>query len=376
MAGCSELIGRLIACAVIALSACGVAGGVTVQDLAAVEGHGESKLWGFGFVTGLQGTGDPSEFLPQARQVAKLLERGGNPVPRIEELAKGKNIAMVLVTATVKDTGGKRGDKIDCQVQAWHAAQSLEGGRLFITPLQGALPGQGVYAMGEGAVVIENGVKTSGIVRGGAQMIADVDMNVVSPDGSITLNVRPEWADWTTTKLLANVINQDRRGFFNTAEELARAVDARSVTVRIPDAEMANPANFIGDVLAIQLDASLLTLPAVVQVNEKKGTIVVTGNVTLSGVLISSKSLTITTVAPPGSPGSLGNPGAGGAAGPGGVPRTTTWGQIGPAKEAPAARLEDLLQALRALDMPASDQIAILKEIHKTGRLHAAFVSE
>lgn len=339
------------------------ASAVTIQDLASLQGHGESKVWGFGFVVGLQGTGDPSEFLPQARQVARLLERGGNPVPRIEELIKGKNIAMVMVTATIRETGGKRGDKVDCYVQAWHSAQSLEGGRLFITPLQGALPGQGVYAMAEGALQFEGPTKTSGIVRGGAQVVADIDMNVIESDGTITLNVKPQWADWTTTKLIANIINQDRRGFVESSQEIARALDARSVVVAIPDAELGNPANFIGDVLSIELDGSLLNLPAVVQVNEKKGTIVVTGDVTISGVLISSKNLTITTVNPP-----QPNP-------PAQVMRTS-WGKVGPAQEAPAAKLDDLLQALRALDMPAQEQIALLREIHKTGRLHAAFVTE
>jgi flagellar P-ring protein precursor FlgI len=338
---------------------------ITVQDLAALQGHGESKVWGFGFVVGLPGTGDPSEFLPQARQVAKLLERGGNPVPKIEELAKGKNIAMVMVTATIRETGGKRGDKLDCHVQAWHSAQSLEGGRLFITPLQGALPGQGVYAMAEGEVILEGTARTSGIVRAGAQVISDIDMEVIQPDGTITLNVRPEWAQWTTTKLLANVINQDRRGFVDAQLEIAHAVDARTVVVQIPEPELANPANFIGDILAIQLDGSLLNLPAVVQVNEQKGTIVVTGNVTISGVLISSKNLTIQTVTPPVTP-SATNPQV----------QRTSWGRVGQPQESSMARLEDLLQALRAIDMPASEQIAILKEIHKTGRLHAAFVSE
>ncbi len=342
------------------------ANAITVQDLALLQGHGESKLWGFGFVVGLQGTGDPSEFLPQARQVAKLLERGGNPIPRIEELTKGRNIAMVMVTATVRETGGKRGDKIDCYVQSWHSAQSLEGGRLFITPLQGALPGQGVYAMAEGPVVIEGPVETSGVVRAGAQVISDIDMQVIDPDGTFTLSVKPEFAQWTTTKLLANVINQDRRGFVDAAQEIARAVDARTVVVTIPDAELDNPANFLGDILAIQLDSSLLNLPAVVQVNEQRGTIVVTGNVTISGVLISSKSLTIQTITPPGSTTPV-------AASPSG---TTTWSRLGQPGEAAVARLDDLLQALRAIDMPVNEQIGLLKEIHKSGRLHAAFISE
>ena len=351
--------------ALVALAAAPAARALTIQDIAALEGQGESKLWGFGFVVGLAGTGDAGAFPPEARQVAKLLERGGNPVPKDIELAGGKNIAMVMVTATVRDSGGKRGDKVDLNVQAWHNASSLEGGRLFLTPLLGPMPGQGVYAMGEGAISLDGPVKTSGVVHGGGQLISDIDMSVISQENTITLNVRQQWADWTTTKLLANVINQDRQGFFNSATEIARAVDSRSVIVRIPDAEIANPANFIGDILAIQLDGSLLNLPAVVQVNEKKGTIVITGNVQVSGVLIANRSLTITTVNPPSLP-SAQNPQV----------RKTPWGELGAVTEGSSARLEDLLQALRALDMPVNDQISILKEIHKTGRLHAAFVSE
>lgn len=219
--------------------------------------------------------------------------------------------------------------------------------------------------MADGEITLEGPTKTSGVVRAGAQIISDINMEVIEPDGTITLNVRPQWAQWTTTKLLANVINQDRRGFVDSSLEIARAIDARTVVIQIPEPELDNPANFIGDILAIQLDGSLLNLPAVVQVNEKKGTIVVTGNVTISGVLISSKNLTIQTVTPPVTPTST-NPQV----------QRTSWGRVGQPQESSVARLDDLLQALRALDMPASEQIALLKEIHKTGRLHAAFVVE
>ena len=34
------------------------------------------------------------------------------------------------------------------------------------------------------------------------------------------------------------------------------------------------------------------------------------------------------------------------------------------------ARLQDLLNALKQLDVPIDDQIALLTEIHQTGRLH------
>ncbi|HBS28368.1 MAG TPA: hypothetical protein DEB06_02705, partial [Phycisphaerales bacterium] len=67
--------------------------GLSIQEMARLEGQGETTLWGLGFVMGLPGTGDPANTLPLARQLAKLLELGGSPVPNIEELYKGKNIA-------------------------------------------------------------------------------------------------------------------------------------------------------------------------------------------------------------------------------------------------------------------------------------------
>ena len=40
------------------------------------------------------------------------------------------------------------------------------------------------------------------------------------------------------------------------------------------------------------------------------------------------------------------------------------------------ARIQDLLEAFKALNVPVRDQIQILAQIHQTGRLHAKFVRE
>jgi flagellar P-ring protein precursor FlgI len=259
-----------------------------------------------------------------------------------------------------------RGEKVDVFVQSWHGAKSLEGGRLFITPMQGPLPGQGVYAFADGAVVLESGTKTVGRVRGGAQMSKDIRMGVIGDDGTIRLSVRGAYAGWTSTKLLATTINQDRQGFRENAEEIARAIDGKTVVVRIPDVERANPANFIGKVLSIRIDPTLLDLPARVIVNEMTGSIVVTGNVQISPTVISHANLVVTTVTPSVEP-TVDRPR---------VMRTPVTAVDTVHGDRSTARLEDLLEAMRALDVPVKDRIAILAQMHAIGHLHAEFIEE
>lgn len=356
----------VIGAAAIALWGAGSARALSVQDMATLDGTGENTLWGMGFVVGLQGTGDSSDTLPLARQLASLLERGGNVIPNIEELAGGKNVAMVMVTCTLPREGVLAGEKVDVFVQSWYGAKSLEGGRLFITPMQGPLPGQGVYAFAEGPVVIESETKTVGRVRAGAQLSRDVRMDVIGEDGAIRLTVRGAYAGWTSTKLLATTINQDRQGFRENAEEIARAVDAKTVVVRIPDVERGSPANFIGKILSIRIDPTLLDLPARVIVNERTGSIVVTGNVQISPTVISHENLVVTTVTPA-APATPERPA---------ISRTPVTAVDTVAGERSAAKLEDLLEAMRALDVPVKDRIAILAQMHAIGHLHAEFIEE
>ena len=357
---------RLAISAWFALSCASSALALSVQDLATLDGTGENKLWGMGFVVGLQGTGDTSDKLPLARQLASLLERGGNIVPNIEELSGGKNVAMVLVSCTLPREGLLRGEQVDVYVESWHGAKSLEGGRLFITPLQGPLPGQGVYAFAEGPVVIESATKTAGRVRGGGQMSKDVRMGVISEEGTISLVVRSAYAGWTSTKLLATTINQDRQGFRENAEEIARAIDGKTVVVRIPGVELANPANFIGKILSIRIDPTLLDLPARVIVNPRLGSIVVTGNVQISPTVISHANLVVTTMIPEPVP-TPDRPQ---------ISRSAVTSVDTVAGERATARLEDLLEAMRALDVPVQDRISILAQMHAIGHLHAEFIEE
>ncbi|MBL8746635.1 MAG: flagellar basal body P-ring protein FlgI [Phycisphaerae bacterium] len=358
---------RALLCAFFALGCVTrPASALSLQEMARLEGQGETTLWGLGFVVGLGGTGDPSEVLPLARQLAKLLERGGNPTPQLEDLAKGKNIAMVMVSLTVPKEGARRGDKIDVSVHAWHRAQSLKGGQLFITPLQGPLPGQGVYAFAEGPLMFDGDSLTSGKVRGGGRISRDITMTTVSRDGSITLVIEPSYAGWTTSQLVASVINSERQGLDDTAREIAVALDERSVRVQIPEAELADPAYFISSIQEIRLDPTLLSLPARVIVNERRGTIVVTGDVQISPAVISHKDLVVTTIMPTREP-TVANPKV----------ERSRWASVDTTKNTrETGRLQDLLEALKRLDVSVDDQIAILQKLHKIGRMHCEFIVE
>jgi len=330
---------------------------VSVQEIARLKGQGESILQGFGLVVGLPGSGDSGQDLVVARPLARLLESQGNPVGDFEELAAARSIAIVVVTATIPESGAKADDRFDVTVSAVNNPASLEGGELFLTPLRGPLPGQPVYAIAQGPLVIEGTTPTRARVRGGARIVRDVNMPAIDPDGAITLIIRPAFAGWTTAQLLADTINQHRLGFDESAPDIAFAQDERSVRVQIPAEELPDPANFIADIISVNFDGSLIDLPASVVVNEREGVIIATGDARISPVVISHNQMVVTTV---NEPLQEGDP-----------PPNPAVTQAGSPDE--SARVEDLLAAFRALDVPVADQIAILAQLHRSGRLHAAF---
>ena len=79
-------------------------------------------------------------------------------------------------------------------------------------------------------------------------------------------------------------------------ETLAIAVDPKNVVVTIPPIERERPDSFISRVQ--RLPVPLLPTEARVQINERTGTMIITGDVEISPVVISHKGLTISTIRP------------------------------------------------------------------------------
>jgi flagellar P-ring protein precursor FlgI len=102
-----------------------------------------------------------------------------------------------------------------------------------------------------------------------------------------------------------------------------------------------------------------LPTTARVLINEKTGTIILTGDVEISPVVISHKGLTIQTVTPAPAPSPR-------------SPVTTEKRAVAldTTKEG-GAKLQDLVDALDLIRVPAEDRIQIIKELHRVGKLHA-----
>lgn len=338
--------------------------GISVKDLARIRGEGESVLQGVGLVMGLPGTGDSGKELVAARPLAQVLQNAGVPVPDLKELEKSKSVALVMVTCTVPARGALTDDKLDAHVTALNSAKSLRGGRLFLAPLAGPIPGMPVYAIAEGAIDIElSPVPTTARVRLGARIIRDI------PTGSVAetfdLILEPTFAGWASAAQIASSIND---AYFNSpvhrGPPVASQVNDRAIRIEIPEQERSNPGAFVADVLNTPINPELLRLPAMVVVNSRTGAIVVTRDVRIGAVAITHKDLTITTTLPPPEP-TPADPM---------IERTRWTGLETDARPSEEARLSDLLRALDRLDVPSQDQVEILQTLHKSGRLHAHLV--
>lgn len=328
------------------------ASAVKVGDITRLSGERSNVLTGLGLVVGLRGTGDGGDFTPAIRPLATMLGKF-NDRAEIRELGNVANVALVSVTAVLPPRTVRNGDKIDVYVSSLGAATSLKGGRLLIMPLQGPTPDSGIFAMAQGATVLEDAtVPTHALIPGGAVMEADLPAQVIQK-GRLTLILNEPAASWTTASTIAKIIN-DAEG---TGETLAVAVDSKNIVVTLPANERDNPAGFISRVQ--RLPVPVLPTEARVEINEKTGTIIMTGDVEISPVVISHKGLTITTTNPPPAP----------------SPRTPVLSEkrmvpLDTTREG-GAKLQELVDAMDLIRVPAEDRITIVKELYKTGKLHA-----
>jgi flagellar P-ring protein FlgI len=338
------------------------AGAVKIADITRIGGERTNILTGLGLVYGLKGTGDGGGFAPAIAPLRSMLAKFGDPVT-VQQLSNAANVAVVMVTATVPAPGARDGDHLDVHVSSIGAAPSLRGGRLFVTPMQGPLPGGPLLALAEGPITIEDpSTPTVGVIRaaaGGAVMETDLPAHIIDSAGRFTLILDEYSASWGTASRIAKIINDSEA---NMGEVLANAIDGKNVLVTIPASERDHPDSFIGRIQ--QLPVQMIATKARVTINQKTGTIIMTGDVEISPVVISHNGLSISTVMPP----------------PQATPRTpvvTDHQAIAISTvDAPNGNLEDLVAAMEELKVPAQDRIEIIEELYKTGKLHAELIEE
>jgi flagellar P-ring protein precursor FlgI len=341
------------------LSASPLAAQRRVRDICRVKGQEENTLQGLGLVVGLKGTGDGAA-LPTARALSNMMRLLGNPVPLnangepvLQELKEAKNVALVMVSATVPGQGARQGDVLNCEVNAI-SAKSLDGGFLLTTPLVGPRPGDPrVFALAQGPIHLDDSARpASGKIHRGCRLEADFRNAFVGED-HITLVLHKDHAGWQTAQDVAEGINNetDFKDPERPEENPAMALDQVNVVVRIPPHYRPNPAEFV----ALVMDTRLTAAPSSrrVAINERAGVIVVGAEVEIAPVAVTHNGLTIQT-------GDI-------------IANQFVGVESGTASR---TRLEGLVQALNAIKAPPRDVIEIIKGLQRSGALYGELYVE
>ena len=338
---------------------------VALRDIADVEGVRDNQLVGYGLVVGLRGTGDRQQTYFTVQTLANAMKRMGVQIAPGQVVVK--NVAAVFVTATLP-AFSRPGMKLDITVSSAGDAKSLEGGVLLMTSLRG--PDGQVYAEAQGPMAL------GGYSEGAVGNIRSVNHPTVGriPEGAIieresqvdlshfqTVSFILRNPDFTAVGDMADRINRE------FGHEVATPLDNRTVRIDVARTGTTSVPLLISRVqgLAIKFHG-----PAKVIVNERTGTIVMGGNVTLSpvSVLHGSLSIEVETTYSVSQPLALST----------GTTQPVANTQVA-VKDLPAqsirlengANVDDLIRGLHAIGATSHDIVAILQAIKSSGGLQA-----
>lgn len=340
--------------------------GAQIKDITTIEGVRDNPLVGYGVVVGLNRTGDSQQTVFSTQTLANLLQRMGVQVPAAT--IRVNNMAAVFVTAELPPFA-RPGMKIDVTVSSAGDAKSLAGGLLLMTPLRAA--DGNVYAVAQGALTL--GGYSAG-ANGNTRIVNHLTVGrvpeggIVERDTSIDLATMTKLSlllrdpDFSAARDMAVAINKEM------GKEVARAVDSRRVDV----IGIAATVGAVPDLMARIGDLPINLHPsAKVVVNERTGTVVMGGAVTLGAcsILHGNLAIEVTTQFEVSQPSPLSKGGETVV-----VPQTQVQ-----AVEAPAqliqlkegATVEELVRGLQALGATARDIVSILQAIKAAGALEA-----
>jgi len=338
-----------------------------LKDISDIEGIRDNQLIGYGLVVGLAGTGDKQQTIFSVQTLSNMLQAVGLNVQNQVSTIQVRNIAGVFVTATLPPFA-RPGLHIDVTVSSIGDAKSLAGGTLLLTPLRAA-DGY-VYAAAQGPLIIGGysaGTATNTKVVNHPTVGRIPDGALVERDSSVkldnfrVLSVLLRDPDFATAEEASHAINQD------LGMTLAHVVDSRRIEISDYHASGLDlPA-----LLAKMGEVTVHTKPpAKVVVNERTGTVVMGGNVTVSAcaILHGNLSIQVSTefqVSQP-TPYSKGETKV--------VPETTVQAQESPLQTVhlkEGATVEELIRGLQTMGASARDVVAILQAIKQAGALNA-----
>ena len=261
-----------------------------IKDVVTFEGVRSNQLVGYGLVIGLNGTGDSlRKSIFTKESLVSMLDRMGVNVRDAGDVDT-KNIAAVIVTATLPPFS-RQGSSIDVTVSAMGDAKSLLGGTLLVTPLVGA-DGE-VYAVSQGPIAtsgfsvkgkassVTKGVPTTGRIANGAIVEREVKFAMTDLE-TMSLSLRNP--DFTTARRIEEAINK------HMGNKCASALDSSTVKLEIPQ-------EFSKDRVALLTKIEQLFVvpdqPARVIVDDHDGIIVMGDKTKVSRVAVSHGSITV-----------------------------------------------------------------------------------
>lgn len=348
------------------------AGEVPLRALGRFDGWRENALVGYGLVTGLAGSGDSRGSAVTRQALRNVLSRLGTTVADAD--INSRNVAVVVVTATLP-ASANIGDRIDVTVSSVGDARSIAGGTLLMTALAG--PDQQVYALAQGPLVVggyqfdaqlnlaQRNHPTTGRIVLGASVERPVDAKLLDTRGAISfLLAEPDFA---TARNIAAAVN------LRFGPGAANVENADRVRIAPP----ADPKGLAEFVAAVQDLAVEPGRQYRVVVNERTGTVVAGGDVTISPVVISQGDLRVTVATR--NEGSQPAFFSGLAGDVGSLVISNTKLEVEEGRNDATVRfgsttIGDLVQGLSSLRVDTRRIISILQALKSAGALHAEIV--
>lgn len=250
-----------------------------IKDLVSVKGVRENSIIGYGLVIGLNGTGDGGGEITNTSLKKMFQTLGLNPQKEITS----KNVAAVIVTAKLP-AFGRIGQKMDVIVSSIGDAGSLAGGTLLVTPLKG---GDGaIYAVASGPLSIgglRKGAKfaTTGTIPQGAIVEKELELSF---NEKKALRLALNQPDFTTAARIEKIINQELGGKY------ASAVDSSTIDLILPTQYEKRVVELIAIVENFKVVSDVA---AKIVINERTGTLVAGGDITLKKVALSHGDLVL-----------------------------------------------------------------------------------
>ena len=328
-----------------------LAQGVPIRDLVIDDQGVPVRLVGYGLVTGLSGTGDNTNSGRNSQQtvqsVANLLRRFDVIVPA--ELLRTRNVAAVLVTAEVSPYL-RPGGRFEVQVASVGDARSLRGGVLWMTPLISEVGGNPM-ATAQGTLYVDEqdamrrrvGYNAaSGRIAAGGLLEADLPR----PQFAASTRLILREPDIGMAARIAAVIDSV------VGEGSAKVEDPGAITLSATDSGGAGPASTLARIRDLKIEVARV---ARIIIDQRQGTVVAGGDLTLGPGVVSIPGLTLSIGAAPAD--------------------TAQEGIRGQVRIPTGATVQQLAAALSAVRTPPHQVAQIFEALKQVGALSAEVVA-